>query len=172
MKKTTLTNKTKFQPRAMRVFSEDLKRKSAEANCRVLWQAINQRGNIDFTKVIHHSDRGSQYASNAYINILKEHGIALSMCDNVYENTHIERINGIIKNEYLRYWNIDSYKTLVKSLDRAVKIYNNERPHWSIGAISPVKYEERLKSIPDYERKVLNIYSEKKNYYVQQQLFN
>lgn len=144
---------------------------TAEANCRALKQAIQARGNIDFSKLIHHSDRGSQYASDAYLSILTRNKIGISMCDSVYENTHIERVNGIIKNEYLRYWEINSYADLVKGLDKAVYLYNNERPHWSIGAMTPRAYEEKLKTTPHYDRDVLKIYSEKKNYYVQQQLF-
>lgn len=145
---------------------------TAEANCRALQQAITERGNIDFSKLIHHSDRGSQYASNAYLRILTRNKIGISMCDSVYENTHIERVNGIIKNEYLKNWNIKNYKDLVDGLNRAVYLYNKERPHWSIGALTPVEYEEKLKSIPHYNREIVKIYSEKKNYYVQQQLFN
>ena len=145
---------------------------TSEANCRVLQQAIKGRGNLDLAKLIHHSDRGSQYASSAYLKILIRNKIGISMCDSVYENTHIERVNGIIKNEYLKNWNIMNYKDLVEGLCKAVNFYNYERPHWSIGAITPVEYEERLKSIPKSKRKILNIYSEKKNYYVQQQLFN
>lgn len=145
---------------------------TATANCRVLKQAIMERSNIDFSKLIHHSDRGSQYASDKYLKILNKYEIGVSMCDSVYENTHIERVNGIIKNEYLKCWEINNYSELTKALKKAVYLYNFKRPHWSIGTMTPVEYEEELKYIPHYKRDILKIYSEKKNYYVQQQLFN
>lgn len=144
---------------------------TAEANCRALQMAIISRGKIDYFKLIHHSDRGVQYASNRYLAILKKHGIGVSMCDSVYENTHIERINGTIKNEYLNNWGIGSYKELTKSLARAVHLYNHERPHWSLGTQTPAAYEEKLKTTPYNEREVIKISNYTKNYYVQQQLF-
>jgi putative transposase len=151
------------------VASPDLK---SEANCRALKQAIKVRDNIDLRGLIHHSDRGVQYSSDIYLKILREYEIAVSMCDSVYENTHIERINGIIKNEYLRNLSIKSYDDLVKELKQAVYLYNYERPHWSLDLMTPVQYENEIKSITLNERKIMNIYSEKKNYYVQQSFFS
>ena len=69
----------------------------AKANCESLKMALKGRLSYDLRGLIHHSDRGVQYTSNAYLQILKDNGIAVSMCSNVYENTHIERVNGIIK---------------------------------------------------------------------------
>src|SRR3546814_8516135 len=44
-------------------------------------------------RLIHHSDKGSQYVSDIYTDTLQDYGIEISMCDEVYENTHIERLN-------------------------------------------------------------------------------
>jgi len=144
----------------------------AEANCKALRQAISIRSDIDLSGLIHHSDRGVQYASNAYLDILKDYKIGVSMCDSVYENTHIERVNGIIKNEYLKYRSIKSFKDLVKELKKAVHLYNNERPHWSLNLKTPIGYEEDLKNIPLDKRKVMSLYADRKKYYVQQSLFS
>lgn len=53
-------------------------------------------------KVIHHSDRGSQYCSKDYVNLLIQHRISISMIENgsPYENAIAERVNGILKTEF------------------------------------------------------------------------
>ena len=98
------------------------------------------------------------------------------MCDSVYENSHIERVNGIIKNEYLKNWSISSFDSLVKHLEEAVYVYNNERPHWAIKLMSPVKYEEYIKNIDINERDEMQLFDSKaKNgneSFIQQKLFN
>ena len=94
------------------------------------------------------------------------------MCDNVYENTHIERVNGIIKNEYLHFCNISTFEELKRQLDRVVGIYNYERPSWSLGFKTPVGYEEELKQILTGDRKLLKLFSFEKEIFVQQTFFN
>jgi transposase InsO family protein len=144
----------------------------AEANCKALKMALKTRLGLDLTGLIHHSDRGSQYASNEYIKLLSSHGIAISMCNSVYENTHIERLNGIIKHEYLNNMQIRTISELKKMLDKAVKLYNEERPHWSLGLKTPIEYERILEEIPKSERKILMLYSDKTSSYVQESIFN
>jgi putative transposase len=151
------------------IASTDLR---AEANCLVLKSAISVRANNNLKGLIHHSDRGSQYSSNVYLKLLSEHKIAVSMCDSVYENTHVERVNGIIKNEYLSQQSIKSFNDLKNRLKQAVRIYNELRPHWSLNCMSPVVYEENLINVALDQRKVEMIYSEPKKYYVQQSFFN
>lgn len=115
-------------------------------NRRALDQALAQRGIKDYgQKLIHHSDKGSQYVSDEYTNLLEQYGIRISMCNEVYENTHIERINDTIKNQYLNRMNIESVKELKRKLDNAVKAYNEQRPHQSLGKVSPVAYEKTWK---------------------------
>lgn len=104
---------------------------------------------IDFYdfQLIHHSDRGSQYISLAYTDYLDAYGIRISMCSNVYENAHIERINNTIKNDYLAYWTIKSFRDLERQLDRAVNNYNM-RTHDSLkDKMSPNDFELYLQSI-------------------------
>ena len=60
-----------------------------------------------------------------------------------YENPNAERINGTIKNSYLRYYAPTSYSDLIRQTARAVKNYNN-RPHSSLKRKSPKEFEERL----------------------------
>jgi transposase InsO family protein len=94
-------------------------------------------------KPIIHSDGGGQYYSKEFLSLTKG-CLRNSMCEIVYENPHAERINGIIKNSYLKGYNPTSYDTLNKKLDKAVYMYNYEKPHSSIKHFTPVEFEQRL----------------------------
>lgn len=89
--------------------------------------------------LIHHSDRGSQYCSSMYVNILKKEGIKISMTENgdPLENAIAERINGIIKGEYLFDYLIKTLLNAKEVLKSVVKLYNEDRPHSSIGNAAP-----------------------------------
>ena len=81
------------------------------------------------------------------------------MCQYAWENSYCERLNGIIKNEYLRHWNISNLDQLKRSLERAVYLYNNERPHGSLlQRHSPVEFEQKLKAGFFEERPLMRIY--------------
>lgn len=137
--------------------SEDL---SAESCIVALKMALKSRNIKTFVRLIHHSDKGTQYTSIAYTNLLSQYNIQISMCDSVYENTHIERVNGIIKNEYLAHMNIKSLAECQRTLAKAVHVYNTVRPHWSLGGLTPDNFENNLKSILLSERSNLKIYHE------------
>jgi len=147
----------------------------AEANCAALRMALDERRNHDLSGLIHHSDKGTQYCSSAYLNILKEHNIAVSMCHSVYENSHIERDNGIIKNEYLNLRNISSFDALTHHLDKDVYHYNFLRPHWGINCMTPVAYEQLSTTLPVNQKTCFTLFkdlclAEKIRFY-QKQLF-
>ncbi|MDQ1266102.1 MAG: putative transposase [Bacteroidota bacterium] len=143
----------------------------AEANCISLKQALRERKGMNLQGLIHHSDKGTQYISNKYLRILSENGISVSMCDSVYENTHIERLNGIIKNEYLQHKRIETYEELQRELKKAIRLYNEERVHWSLACKTPVEYESSLERVPISERNGLILYSEKPRSYIQERMF-
>ena len=83
--------------------------------------------------LIHHSDRGIQYCSQEYTSLLKENEISISMTENgdPYENALAERVNGILKEEYLYDYTVDRLDKARLVLDFAINLYNNERPHMS-----------------------------------------
>lgn len=93
-----------------------------------------------------HSDGGGQYYCKDWLKLTQKYQIRNSMCESVYENAHAERINGIIKNDYLLYYSPQNYNELITMTAKAVRKYNYERPHQSIGNVSPDQYEklERL----------------------------
>lgn len=132
----------------------------AENNLAALKMALRCRGIKDYDgTLIHHSDKGGQYAADTYTELLKDHGIRNSMCNEVYENTHIERVNGTIKNQYLSRWPIRSKSELHRRLKDAVGAYNTSKPHESIGKMTPVAYEQTLKQVPLEKRAHMKIYT-------------
>ena len=89
--------------------------------------------------LIHHSDRGSQYASIEYTNILKEHGIQISMTESgdPKDNPQAERINNTVKNELLKGLVYHSIANLAYDLKTKIEFYNTRRPHMSINMMTP-----------------------------------
>lgn len=83
--------------------------------------------------LIHHSDRGIQYCSTGYVKLLNDNHIEISMTENgdPYENALAERVNGILKEEYLEDYDVDNLEHARMALDLAISLYNNERPHLS-----------------------------------------
>ncbi len=97
--------------------------------------------------LIHHSDRGIQYCSFDYVSTLKRNNIQISMTENgdPLENPIAERINGILKDEYLRHYPLTSINQAAELLMDVVDRYNRLRPHQSINLITPdVAHEKQL----------------------------
>jgi len=93
--------------------------------------------------LIHHSDRGFQYCSDSYVQLLQHHGIQLSMGEagNPYENAIAERVNGILKTEFYLNATFTSFQQAMQAVKEAVTLYNDLRPHMSIGYMTPsLKY--------------------------------
>lgn len=91
--------------------------------------------------LIHHSDRGLQYCSHAYVNILKQHQIAISMTESgdPLDNAIAERINGILKEEYINV-ELEQRGTISGAkLDEIIHKYNNQRPHLSCDMLTPTQ---------------------------------
>lgn len=114
------------------------------------------------SELIHHSDRGLQYCSGEYISHLAQQGIKISMTQNgdPYENAVAERINGILKYEFLL---IDGFKDHLQALqviNESIKIYNQERPHMSCELLTPDKahLQEKIK-IKKWNKKTSKVLS-------------
>jgi transposase InsO family protein len=136
----------------------------AENNLAALQMALRTRGIEKYQhRLIHHSDKGTQYASDAYTQLLESCEIRISMCREVYENTHIERVNDTIKNQYLNRMEISNQQQLKKKLDEAVRAYNETRPHQSLRMMSPLAYENYLLKIEKEKRPKMTIYTVKTN---------
>ena len=113
----------------------------AEGCIRALKKAISGllRRPDDCFELIHHSDRGIQYCCKEYTQLLKQNRIQISMTQNgdPRENAIAERVNGILKEEYLMHYQPKDIQQAIQCLDRAVYLYNNQRPHLSIGYHTP-----------------------------------
>jgi len=105
---------------------------ATEGSIRALKMADKQR-QYKQEPLIHHSDRGLQYCSNDYQKLLKKKKITPSMTEShdPYANAVAERVNGILKQEFLlEDYNVD-IKTMKLLVDDAVRTYNSKRPHYS-----------------------------------------
>ena len=107
-----------------------------------LEQAINHAGSGNLCGTIHHSDRGVQYCCDEYVTRLKDHHIRISMTEdsNPTDNGMAERVNGIIKNEFLE--PKPTPKNLAEALpliENAVNTYNTLRPHLSLDMRTPAQ---------------------------------
>lgn len=116
---------------------------------RALRMALKQRK--DKSHLIHHSDRGTQYASYKYISLLKKNGIMPSMTENgdPRENAIAERVNGILKEEFIKYIQLTE-GNIKEEIARIITSYNTRRIHYSIGLMTP---EEAHQTCGKLERK-------------------
>ena len=124
---------------------------------KALKMAINQLDN-PVKELIHHSDRGIQYCSSRYVQLLNENHIIISMTENgdPLENALAERINGIIKNEYLECYEVDTLYRARQLLDQVIQLYNDERPHMSIGSKTPsLVHQGNIKTSNNWEKTIL-----------------
>ncbi len=127
---------------------------ATEGSLRALTMAVKQRRYKG--ELIHHSDRGLQYCSNIYQKVLKKKCIKPSMTESYdpYSNAIAERVNGILKQEFLLEdykVDISTMKLLVKS---AVHTYNTKRPHWSCYMNTPEQtHKQKEMKIRTYKKR-------------------
>ncbi len=110
---------------------------SVEGSVKALRMAL--KGVSEPSNLIHHSDRGIQYCSKAYTDLLKSNFVKISMTEenHVYENALAERINGILKDEFMLGEKLQSFKVAKKMVKEAVKTYNNDRLHLALDYMTP-----------------------------------
>lgn len=118
-----------------------------------------QYNEVEPNTLIHHSDRGVQYCCNAYVRVLKNKKIKISMTENgdPLENAIAERVNGILKDELLE----DVYKDFAaaqQGVAKAISVYNHLRPHSSISYKTPIELHHNNEPV---QRKWKNYYVKK-----------
>ncbi len=121
--------------------SRDLK---TEGPMQALSMAV--KGRLTSDELLHHSDRGSQYCSQVYQEMLRQHEVEPSMTDggDCYQNALAERVNGILKHEFLisRYRSFDE---LSEVISESVEAYNRIRPHLSLGMQTPEEAHKKAR---------------------------
>jgi transposase InsO family protein len=117
----------------------------AEGPLKALRMAIGERKKNTPFVLIHHSDRGIQYCSAAYIQILKEENIAISMTQSgsPYDNSLAERVNGTIKNDFFPKRIYRDHTEAKEQISRIIVKYNEIRPHDSIDYLTPQQAHEK-----------------------------
>ena len=96
--------------------------------------------------LVHHSDRGCQYASGRHRLLLADHGIDCSMSrrGNCWDNAPMERFMCSLKNEWTKHHRYDSLEEVRASVFKYIDVfYNRRRRHQELGYVSPVQFEER-----------------------------
>ena len=112
-----------------------------------LRMAIRRRSGINLQGLIVHSDGGGQYYCKEFLKITNKSGIQNSMCEDVYGNSHAERVNGTIKNSYLEHYKPMNFEQLKIMLTKAVKMYNEQKPHEAISMTTPASFEYSVNAL-------------------------
>ncbi|MGK6353579.1 IS3 family transposase, partial [Parapedobacter sp. DT-150] len=104
---------------------------AAQGCVEALKMALDQRSYNG--ELVHHSDRGSQYCSSEYVEVLISNRVAISMTENgdPYENALAERVNGILKEEFNLHYSGMGFQETERKIAESIRVYNEVRPHAS-----------------------------------------
>ena len=111
-------------------------------------------------RCIHHSDRGVQYASATYIDLLRQHRLQISMSakGNPYDNAFMESFYKTLKYEEVHLRNYETFEDVIQRLPFFLQeVYNRKRLHSSIGYVPPNEFEAAVLNMKPADRPVLNL---------------
>jgi len=122
--------------------SSDLKANSAVVALKMALRSNPVKGTYS---LIHHSDRGVQYCSKQYTGLLNKHKILISMTRpaSPQENAIAERVNGILKEEWLYDMELEKGGNPFRKIKQVIGIYNSIRPHNSLDGLTPCQIHEK-----------------------------
>jgi len=106
---------------------------------------------------IFHTDTGSQFISKEVQDLLKSLNMRQSMCDIAQKNAYVERLQGILKYEYLFENNLTD-RNIHSITRKIIKLYNEERPHLSLKNKTPIEYEAYINQLNDDKRPKMKVY--------------
>jgi transposase InsO family protein len=117
----------------------------AKGTVAALKMALNNRQK-PANKLIHHSDRGTQYCCQDYVTLLQASGIGISMTEkgDPYENPVAERVNGILKGDFELDKRFLVRNEALTAIDRSIRAYNELRPHLSCNMFTPNQAHEMV----------------------------
>jgi transposase InsO family protein len=165
----------------MDLFNREIAGWSASDNLRTenttlpaLRKVVWERGRSNLKGAIIHSDGGGQYYCNEFKELTMDLEMINSMTEErVYENSHAERLNGVIKNNYLYPYAPKDLRSLKKLLDKAVMMYNTEKPHRALGKSTPSKYlKDRIVDNEHNSTSYLPLSTQRKNDYFKRKISN
>lgn len=128
---------------------------AATGAMKALQKALRNR-KYENSLLIHHSDRGVQYCGDDYQQLLKENQVKCSMTEQYdpYQNAVAERVNGIIKQEFLNGIIVKDIKLMKKIVAESIDIYNQERPHLSCHMLTPKQmHQQQELKMKTYKKK-------------------
>ena len=123
------------------------KRINNELTISALRSAIEQRNPPE--GCMHHSDRGVQYASHDYVNLLKQHKFQISMSrsGNPYDNAFAESFMKTLKREEVYLWEYETFNDVIERISYFIdEVYNKKRVHSGIGYLPPVEFEDLIRN--------------------------
>ena len=112
-----------------------------------LEMALSERGESELSGLVHHSDRGVQYAATDYVDMLTDNGITVSMSrkGNPYDNAFAESFMKTLKYEEVYLCEYESFSEARDNIGRFIEeIYNRKRLHSSIGYLPPDEFEKEV----------------------------
>jgi len=126
-------------------YSESNNLRTESTTIPAIHRLIKLRGKANLKGAIMHSDGGGQYYCNEFKALTKELGMINSMTEEkVYENAHAERLNGVIKNNYLYPYGPTNVASLRRLLDKAVYMYNTGKPHKALRKLTPIMFKSTI----------------------------
>ena len=136
----------------MDLFNREIVGWSASDNLRTesttlpaMHRMIKERGRANLKGAILHSDGGGQYYCKEFKTLTRDLEMVNSMTEEkVYENSHAERLNGIIKNNYLYPYGPTNLVSLRRLQDKAVHMYNTGKPHKALGKLTPKSFKDTI----------------------------
>jgi transposase InsO family protein len=113
----------------------------------------------DTTGLIHHSDRGFQYCCPQYVKRLLDQRMLISMTEenHCYENAIAERVNGILKDEFLLDSEMANLEKTRKAVKQAITTYNTRRPHWSLQLRIPANVHHQNNILEKSKKRIKTI---------------
>lgn len=130
----------------------------ADSTLKALKMALKNRKYKE--TLIHHSDRGTQYCSKLYTDLLKKKNIQISMTENgdPYENAVAERMNGILKDEFGLSEQLETLSEANRQTSQSISIYNSLRPHLSCEMLTPNQmHNQQIIKLKKWNKKTSNI---------------
>ncbi len=136
-----------------------------------LKKLIHKIGSSKVRGAIFHSDRGSQYGDAHFITLCNKYGLKRSMGKRSQQNAYAERVQGTIQHEHLFEMEIDA-SNLHQKLAKIARLYNEERPHNSLGGMTPKGFKQQMSKVELKNRPEMQVYQWTEPILTKDMLFN